>query len=79
MRGRRVSVSVDDQHLESIGVVADALRVRGMDVEQVMDALGIISGVMPEGARDSLMGVEGVLSIEENRRFQLPPPDSPIQ
>jgi hypothetical protein len=75
----RVSVSVDDEHLQGIGAVADALREQGMQVEQVMEQLGIISGVVPDGAQASLMGVEGVLSIDESQGFQLPPPDSPLQ
>lgn len=79
MDGRRVSVSVDDEHLEAIGAVVDALRGHGMQVEQVMDQLGIISGVVPEGAQGSLMGVEGVMSIDESLGYQLPPPDSPVQ
>jgi hypothetical protein len=77
--GRRVSVSVDDEHLEAIGAVVDALRGQGMRVEQVMDQLGIISGVVPEGAHAALMGVEGVVSIDESQGYQLPPPDSPVQ
>jgi hypothetical protein len=77
--GRRVSVSVDDAHLEAIGAVVDALRGQGMEVEQVMDQLGIISGVVPDAARDSLMAVEGVLSIDESQGFRLPPPDSSLQ
>jgi hypothetical protein len=76
---RRVSVSVDDEHLAVIGAVVDALRGQGMQVDQVMDQLGIISGVAPAGAREALMGVEGVLSIDESQGFQLPPPDSPVQ
>jgi hypothetical protein len=77
--GRRVSVSVDDEHLPAIGVVVDALRQQGMQVEQVLDQLGIISGVVPDGAEASLMGVEGVMSIDESQGYQLPPPDSPLQ
>lgn len=79
MTGHRVHVSVDEDHLDVMGAVADALRSHGMEVEQVMAALGIISGVAPEGARDALMGVEGVMSVDETQEFQLPPPNSPIQ
>lgn len=79
MDERRVSVSVDDEHLEAIGAVVAALRGQGMQVEQVMDQLGIISGVAPAGARGALMAVEGVLSIDESQEVQLPPPDSPVQ
>jgi hypothetical protein len=76
---RRVNVSVDDEHLEAIGAVVDALRFQGMQVEHVMEQLGIISGVVPEDVRAGLLGVEGVVSIDESQEYQLPPPDSPIQ
>ena len=79
MDGRRVSVSVDDEHLGTMAAVADALRGRGMQVEQVMDQLGIISGVMPDSAREAVLAVEGVLSVDDSQGFQLPPPDSPVQ
>jgi hypothetical protein len=35
--------------------------------------------VVPDGARESVMGVEGVVSIDDSQGFQLPPPDSPVQ
>ena len=79
MDGRRVSVSVDDEHLDAMAAVADALRGQGMRVEEVMDQLGIISGVVPDSARESVMGVEGVVSVDDSQGFQLPPPDSPVQ
>jgi hypothetical protein len=79
MISHRVSVSVDEEHLEAIGAVADALRSQGMEVEQVMGNLGIISGVVAEGAREALRGVEGVMSVDEAQGFQLAPPESPIQ
>ena len=79
MDGRRVSVSVDDEHLETMATVADALRGQGMQVEQVMDQLGIISGVVPDSARESVSGVEGVVSVDDSLEVQLPPPDSPVQ
>lgn len=79
MTVRRVSVSVDDDHIDTIGVVAEALRHEGMQVEQVMDTLGIISGSVPEEAEPALRRVAGVVSVDESRDYQLPPPDSPVQ
>jgi hypothetical protein len=76
---RRVSVSVDDAHVDSIDTVADALRGHGMEVDQVMGSLGIISGSVPEESRSALLAVTGVASVDDPRGFQLPPPDSPVQ
>lgn len=79
MNRHRVSVSVDEEHLDTIGAVADALRGHGMEVEQVMNNLGIISGVVPEDVRNALISVEGVMSVDEAQEIRLPPPHSPIQ
>jgi len=74
-----LSVTVDDGHLPAIDEVADALRARGMHVEQVLDALGIITGSVPDDRRPALADVEGVASVDEELTHQLPPPDSAVQ
>ena len=75
----KVSVTVDDEHLEMMDTVADALRDSGMQVDKVLDTLGIITGSVPDGHHDSLSAIKGVASVSEDVEFQLPPPDSPVQ
>ncbi len=75
---RHVSVMVDDQHLGVIGTVAEALQARGMQVDQVLDQLGMITGSAPDDDAE-LWGVEGVASVEGGLDVQLPPPDAPVQ
>lgn len=75
----QVTVAVDDDHLEAIADVADALRSRGMQVSQVLDTVGIITGSVPDGQERSLQTVDGVVGVEQASRFQLPPPDEPVQ
>ena len=74
-----VSVTVGDEHRESLDGVVENLRASGMQVEQVLDTLGIVTGSAPADALDALRGVEGVASVDEELTHQLPPPDSPIQ
>ena len=74
-----LSVTVDDGHLPAIDKVAEELRARGMEVAQVLDGLGIITGSAPEESRSALTGVEGVASVDEELTYQLPPPDAPVQ
>jgi hypothetical protein len=74
-----LSVTVDDEHVPAIHAVADALRARGMQVEQVLDGLGIITGSAPADSRPALTGVEGVVSVDEQLTHRLPPPDSAVQ
>ena len=75
----QVSVTVDDEHLDVLDVVAQALRARGMAVDQVFDGLGIITGSVPAADRAALTGVDGVASVDEQLSHQLPPPDAPVQ
>ncbi|UOY02313.1 hypothetical protein [Blastococcus sp. PRF04-17] len=74
-----LSVTVDDGHLPAIDQVAEALRARGMEVAQVLDGLGIITGSAPAESRSALTDVEGVASVDEELSYQLPPPDAPVQ
>ncbi|MET0764979.1 MAG: hypothetical protein ABWY29_08935 [Blastococcus sp.] len=74
-----LSVTVDDGHRPAINEVAEALRARGMQVEQVLDGLGIITGSVPDDNRPVLTDVEGVVSVDEGLTHQLPPPDSAVQ
>jgi hypothetical protein len=74
-----VSVTVADGHRESMDGVVENLRASGMEVEQVLGTLGIVTGSAPEEALDVLRGVEGVDSVDEQLAYRLPPPDSPVQ
>ena len=74
-----VSVTVDDGHRDSLDGVVESLRASGMEVEQVLGTLGMVTGSAPADALDTLRGVEGVASVDEQLTYQLPPPNSPIQ
>ncbi len=75
-----ISVSVDDEHLASIGSVARALHDQGMHVEQVLDGVGIITGSVAEESRLLLASVPGVAAVTySSLTYQLPSPDAGIQ
>jgi hypothetical protein len=73
----QLSVTVDDG--QAIEEVAAALRARGMEVVQVLDGIGVITGSAPDDVRHTLADVEGVASVDEQLTHQLPPPDSAVQ
>ena len=75
----KVSVTVGDDGREHLDAVVRALRARGMDVEQVLGGVGIITGSASADALGALRGVEGVRSVDEQLGYQLPPPDAPVQ
>ncbi|HYH25519.1 MAG TPA: hypothetical protein VD834_09250 [Blastococcus sp.] len=74
-----VSVTIDDGHLGALDGVVQGLRARGMQVEQVLDGLGIITGSVSPGAAGELARVAGVVSVDEQLTYRLPPPDAAVQ
>jgi len=74
-----VSVSIDDAHLPVITSVAQALQARGMQVEQVLDAMGIITGSVADDRRPLLEAVPGVAAVVDGLAHQLSPPNAEVQ
>ena len=74
-----VTISVADDYLDQFDAVVKRSEAAGLQVEQQLETLGIISGLIdPEKVAD-LYRAAGVSDVEESREYQLPPPDSPIQ
>ncbi len=74
-----VTVTVDAAHAGALDAVARRLGDVGFDVDQVLAALGVITGTVDEARLALLEGVEGVAGVEPQRGFQLAPPDSDVQ
>lgn len=74
-----VIVTVDDAHRAHLDAVAESLRRHGLQVEQVMDDVGLIAGRLPAGRALGELRVEGVAAVEEARSVRLPPPDAAVQ
>ncbi len=74
-----VSVTVGDGHREHMDGVVETLRERGLQVEQVLCTLGVVTGMAPAESLDVLRSVEGVDSVDEELTFRIAPPDSPVQ
>ena len=75
----KLSVSVADEHRHRFAEVVKNIKKAGMKVEQQLDNLGIVTGYIDPAKVDSLHSVKGVSNVEEERQYQLPPPDSDIQ
>ena len=76
---QRVTVTVADDQVADTGAVAGRLRSAGMNVEQVLDAVGVVIGSVPAEQRQSLEAVPGVAAVEDETTFQIAPPDSEVQ
>lgn len=75
---RRICVAVDTAHLSVIEDVAGALRSSGMQVEQVLVTLGIVTGSVGEDGLPALRSVDGVESVDEELAYRLPPPEAGV-
>ncbi len=75
----KVTVTVDDDHLGQVASLAEQLSTAGMEVEQVLGEIGIITGSAPAERRAALEGLAGVSAVESENSFQLPPSDSEVQ
>ena len=72
-------MSIDDQHLDAVEGVVDALRSQGLQVTQVLADLGVITGSVDDERQASLWTVPGVASVDTSIGYQLPAPDSDVQ
>jgi methylmalonyl-CoA mutase cobalamin-binding subunit len=75
----QVLVSVDDEHMSQLDKVAQRCREAGLEVDQALGAVGIITGSIPQSKMSSLSAVKGVASVERGQDYQIAPPDSEIQ
>ncbi len=74
-----VNISVSDDHLDRFPEVVSELRKAGLQVEQELAAVGIVSGTVEEDQLADVEKVAGVAAVEPEVSYQLPPPESDIQ
>ena len=75
----QVTVSLDEAHIGQINQVADQLRAAGLEVDQVLSTIGIVTGSIEADIMPSLSQVDGVESVEQGRTYKLAPPNSDLQ
>lgn len=76
---KRICVVVDAAHLTVIDDVAGALRSCGMQVEQVLGSVGMVTGSAGDDCVPALRSVDGVESVDEELSYRLPPPEADVQ
>jgi hypothetical protein len=74
-----VNVSVSDDHLDHFEQVVRELEETGLNVEQQLEAVGIVSGSIDSAKLEDLRKVNGVAAVEPSRNIQLEPPSSDVQ
>ena len=74
-----VVVSVADDHLDDLGTVVTDLRRAGLQVDDVLDAVGMVTGTVAGSSVEALESVPGVAEVELQRVNRVAPPDADIQ
>jgi hypothetical protein len=72
-------ISVDDEHMSRFSEVVKRCEAVGMDVDQQMEEIGVVTGSIEPEKVNPLSDVEGVSHVEQSRTFQIAPPDSDVQ
>ncbi|MGX7828344.1 hypothetical protein ACTG9Q_24965 [Actinokineospora sp. 24-640] len=75
----RVLVVLADSGLARLPEVVAGLEAAGLLVEEILDAVGVITGTIEHGAISALLAIDGVDDIEPVTTVQLPHPDSELQ
>lgn len=75
----KVNVVVADDYQDRFSEVVEAARRAGLDVEEQLTTIGLITGAIDESKRSTLESVQGIAAVEEPRTYQLPPPESDVQ
>jgi hypothetical protein len=75
----RLSISVDDAHLDRLNEISKAAQKAGLTIEQKLPNLGVLTGSIESAKVGALHGIEGVHSVEEERSVGIAPPGSPVQ
>lgn len=75
----KLSISVDEEHLSQFPKIMKEVEKAGMEIDQELEDLGVATGAIDEDKVAALREVEGVEHVEEEREFQIAPPDSDVQ
>ncbi|PSB15307.1 ketohydroxyglutarate aldolase [Phormidesmis priestleyi ULC007] len=79
MANLKVLVSVRDDYQERLPEVAQKLQTAGMQVDQWLVEIGVITGAIAAESISALSQIEGVADIELAEEYQLAPPESDLQ
>lgn len=76
---RKVIVSVNTEDPTTLADIAAQLKEHGLDIDAVLDTLATITGTCADSDVASLTAVPGVLDVETQYSYQLPPPTGRVQ
>jgi hypothetical protein len=74
-----VSISIKDDHLPRFAETVEHLKREGLQVDQALQGVGVITGSIEHSKIAALQQLPSVANVEESRSFQIAPPDSDVQ
>ena len=74
----RINVTIPDATPSRLKSVKASLKRQGVEVDSVLDAIGVITGKVAKSRLSSVDAGAGA-TVEPEQSVQLPPPDAPIQ
>jgi hypothetical protein len=78
MKKIRINITVPDATPSQLKSVKASLVRQGVEVDSVLDAIGVITGKVDKARLSSLDAGAGA-TVEPDESVQLPPPDAPVQ
>jgi hypothetical protein len=78
MKKVRINVTVPDATPAQLKSAKTSLIRQGVEVDSVLDSIGVITGQVAESRLSSLNPGAGA-TVELDESVQLPPPDAPVQ
>ncbi len=75
----QVSIAVDDAYLNDFAEIVKAGRALGLEVEQQLPEVGVITGRMPADKVADMAACKGVYAVERPRSFRIAPPEDDLQ
>jgi hypothetical protein len=74
-----VTVAIADSYLSKFGDVLKRTKRAGLDIEQALKDIGVLTGKIDFDKVAALRKVKGIASVETSRSVHIAPPDSPVQ
>ncbi len=74
-----VIVTIGEEYKDNLVPVTEELTKCGMSISQVMSNIGVVAGSIANENIHIVKQIQGVMQVEEDRAYQIAPPDSVIQ
>jgi hypothetical protein len=75
----KITITATDDQMGRIDELAERLRRAGMQVEQILGPIGMITGTATPAQRSAIKTFTGIAAIEDDTHFQLPDPGADTQ